>query len=276
MNNKNRSFPIAFSSIGCPHNSLQELCLICRQSTVFNVEIRALESELDLPKFLQSKFLSPEKWAETVHSEGINVCGLSSSLKLVGNKPQDREDFLRFIPWAEALGGAPLRVFDGGDVETGLPARALREALETIAWWRELKAANGWSTDIIIETHDALAHRESVQRLQHHLKTPVDILWDTHHTWKKGGEDIPATWSAIGQWVRHIHIKDSISVPSARHPFTYVLPGTGEFPLQETLQYLVQQKFGGMVSLEWEKLWHPYLGPLEDALKAMEGIYNAL
>ena len=60
-------------------------------------------------------------------------------------------------------------------------------------------------------------------------------------------------------------MKDSISRPSARHPFTYVSPGDGEFPIAPLRAALAAQ-FTGAVSLEWEKLWHPYLVPLDEAL----------
>jgi sugar phosphate isomerase/epimerase len=38
-----------------------------------------------------------------------------------------------------------------------------------------------------------------------------------------------------------------------------VLPGTGQMPLGELFALLRTQKFGGVVSLESEKMWHPYL-----------------
>ena len=76
-----------------------------------------------------------------------------------------------------------------------------------------------------------------------------------------------ATWQAIKPHVVHIHVKDSISKPSAKHPFSYVLPGEGEFAMA-ALRPVLAAEFTGCVSLEWEKLWHPYLAPLDNALTA--------
>ena len=56
-----------------------------------------------------------------------------------------------------------------------------------------------------------------------------------------------------------------VSVPSDRHPFTYVLPGDGEFPVAPLMEQL-RKDYADVVSLEWEKFWHPYLPSLEDAL----------
>lgn len=93
----------------------------------------------------------------------------------------------------------------------------------------------------------------------------VHLLWDTHHTWKKGGEDPISTWQKIGSHVVHAHVKDSVSIPTEKYPFTYVLPGAGEFPMA-TLRAKLAEEFSGAISLEWEKLWYPDLAPLDVVL----------
>ena len=70
-----------------------------------------------------------------------------------------------------------------------------------------------------------------------------------------------------GAGVVHVHVKDSVSRPSARHPYTYVLPGDGEFPAAPLFAELRAGGFDGPVSLEWERMWHPYLPPLDEALR---------
>jgi sugar phosphate isomerase/epimerase len=76
------------------------------------------------------------------------------------------------------------------------------------------------------------------------------------------------TWAAIRDLVVHVHVKDSIDMPSAKHSWTYVLPGTGRFPIAPLLAALRADAFAGPVSLEWERLWHPYLPTLDAALTA--------
>ena len=133
------------------------------------------------------------------------------------------------------------------------------------AWAGRGGVAGGWSCDVMIETHDSLFTAAAIGRF---LAVAPDaaILWDAHHTWRKGGEDPLVTWRAIRGSVPHVHVKDSIGVPSARHPFTYVLPGDGEFPMAPLMAVLRADNFAGPVSLEWEKMWHPYLAPLDEAL----------
>ena len=119
----------------------------------------------------------------------------------------------------------------------------------------------------MVETHDSFFTGETITRFLS-LAPAAAVLWDAHHTWKHGGEMPAATWRAIKASVVHIHVKDSISRPSSRHPFTYVLPGRGEFPSTELFSVLRTDQFAGPVSLEWEKFWNPELASLDEALTA--------
>jgi hypothetical protein len=41
-------------------------------------------------------------------------------------------------------------------------------------------------------------------------------------------------------------------------------------PARQVLDLLQKDHFNGAVSLEWEKMWHPYLTPIQDALAACQ------
>ncbi len=154
-----------------------------------------------------------------------------------------------------------LRVFDGGKPNVA----DFSAAQATMRWWKELRTERGWKADVMVETHDSLFTAEKIAGFLAALPRAA-ILWDAHHTWRKGGEDPAITWAAIRRNVVHVHVKDSVDVPSARHPFTYVLPGDGGFPIARMLTALRADGYAGLVSLEWEKMWHPYLPPLDEAL----------
>ena len=118
----------------------------------------------------------------------------------------------------------------------------------------------------MIETHDALVSGAAIAQFLEAAPAGTHILWDAHHTWNKGGEDLGDTWRQIRSAVVHIHVKDSIDRPSEKHPFTYVPPGEGIFPMASLLAALTADHYAGPLSLEWERKWHPYLGPVEEAL----------
>ena len=251
-----------FSTLGCPDFSLDETLALAAKHGLGAVELRALGGTVDLPAYLAAQFGAPVKFGEKLHAQKIQVAALDTSLKLAGAAPGDREKFLDYVPWAEAAGARWLRVFDGGK---NADATELAQMTETVNWWRARRREHGWKADLMIETHDSLFTAAAIQRFL--AAAPgAKILWDAHHTWRKGGEDPGKTWRAIRASVVHVHVKDSLNVPSAKHPFTYVLPGDGEFPITSVLAALRGDKFSGPVSLEWEKLWHPYLPPLDEAL----------
>ncbi|HUG11446.1 MAG TPA: sugar phosphate isomerase/epimerase [Opitutaceae bacterium] len=252
-----------FSTLGCPELNLEEVLALAASHGLPGAEIRALGGTIDLPAHFEAACGTPNALAERLCLQHVKVFALDTSLKLAGSTATDREEFLKFLPWAEALGVARLRVFDGGH-DAG-PATH-REMADTVAWWRALRSRHGWRPDIMVETHDALFSGEAINRFLS-IAPGTGILWDTHNTWRASGEDPLVTWRAIRPHVVHMHVKDSVSIPSGKHSYTYSLPGDGEFPMA-ALREVIREEFDGPVSLEWERLWHPELAPLEDALEA--------
>jgi sugar phosphate isomerase/epimerase len=254
-----------FSTLGCPEFGLDEIFALATRHHVAAIELRALAGSIDLAHVLAREFGTPERLAGIVRQRPQRIVALDASLRLIGGKAEDREQLVALSPWAEALGVRWLRVFDGGakadDTE-------LAEAKATVGWWRELRARNRWRADIMVETHDSLFTAAAIRRFAA-VAPGTAILWDSHHTWKRGGEDPVTTWQAVKALVVHVHVKDSVSQPSEGHAYTYALPGAGEFPMAALRTYL-EKEFTGGVSLEWEKLWRPSLPPLEDALSAAE------
>ena len=260
-----RGMPLArcCSSLGCPERSLDELLVLAETHGLDAVELRALGGTVDLAAYLAAHYGAPAALAARLARTPVRVAGFNAGLKLAAPSEAERAQLVALAPWAEAAGVPWLRVFDGPVLDG---ADGLTRAVATLRWWEDLRRRQGWRVRLMVETHDTLVTGEAVRRLL--AAAPgTAILWDAHHTWRKGGEDPLATWAAIRADVVHVHVKDSVPVPSARHPFTYVLPGDGGFPMGPLRARLGADGFGGCVSLEWELLWHPYLPPLEEALR---------
>jgi len=264
-----------FSTLGCPERNLDEVLDLAARFGLNQIELRALEDRLDLPVYLEEKYGSPEKLAALLDERQIRIVTLDTSLSLQKTGEQDREAFLRFLPWAEALNVPTLRVFDGGKFHEPFTEEELATAVDQVAWWREQKTRHGWRTDIVIETHDLCCSSRNIQQLQAALPYPIPILWDTWHVWFKNHEPIADTWAAIGQWVRHIHFKDGIREPILHFPYHYQIPGQGVFPLRELFALLERDEYRGAISLEWERKWHPYLPPIEEALEGVATLQTA-
>jgi len=260
---KTPSWSRAFSTLGCVEHSLEDVASLAKRHGLETIELRGLSGSLDLPEVLQRTFGKPERLVERLGELGIRICAIDTSLKLIGNTAAERDDFRRYLPWAEALGVDLLRVFDGG---ASFDAAEQEKALDTLSWWNELRRAEGWRADMMVETHDAFVRTEATRRFIAQAPAGTKLLWDTHHTWRLGGEEIEATWAALRPHVVHIHVKDSVANPSAARGYTYVPPGQGEFAMATLRELLARDGYDGVVSLEWERHWHPGLTTLDEAL----------
>ncbi|MBB6487693.1 sugar phosphate isomerase/epimerase [Rhizobium lusitanum] len=255
---------LAFSTLGCADLELDQALALASHHGLDAIEIRALGGTIDLPAYFTERFGSPSGLANALEGSTVSICAFDTSLRLVGATSETKEEFLRYLPWAEALGVRSLRVFDGG--ETG-DARELGEALSTLQWWSETARREGFGAEMLIETHDCLVTSDAIARFRE-LAPDCALLWDTHHTWRKGGQNPAETWKLVRHNTQHVHVKDSISEAGPRLPYSYVLPGSGEFPMAALRSALAADGYAGVVSLEWEKLWHVELPPLDLALQA--------
>lgn len=262
-------FQWGISTLGCHELDLGEICTLAARHDIHTLEIRAIEDRQDLPQYLDETFPDLGTIQAILARHRQTIVALNSSFKLVGSQAKDREELLQFARWAELLDVPYIRAFGGGSMAEPLSTAELGEAAENLRWWHRIRRENGWGARLALETHDGFSSARRCLALQEVVEQPLDIIWDTHHSWKLGGESPQETWKLIAPLVRHVHIKDSISVPSARHPYTYVLPGTGEFPANEVFGVLRENHYPGVVSLEWERKWHPYMPPLGEALEAL-------
>jgi sugar phosphate isomerase/epimerase len=127
--------------------------------------------------------------------------------------------------------------------------------------------------EILLETHSAFSAPISCVRLNARLENPVRILWDAHHTWRSAGESPSESWNQIGEWVRHVHFSDSQS-REAPTGYDCVLPGTGEYPVEALRELLWEKHYAYGISLEWERLWHPELGDVREALDQFQNLFR--
>jgi sugar phosphate isomerase/epimerase len=267
---KARGLSWGFSTLGCAELSLPEVCKLLREFNLRELEIRALEGRLDLPQWAADTGWAPLRATALLAQYKIQFRVAGSSFKLVGNDEKSRAEMLVFCQWADSWGAPYVRAFGGGTWGQSLNEADYDQATRTVAWWQQEKKLRGWRTELLIETHDGFSASGPCRELLARLQEPIGLIWDSHHTWRLGGEAPHESWSQLSPWIRHIHVKDSISKPSGRHPYTYVLPGNGEMPLGQVVDLLTEYQFAGAVSLEWERLWHPYLPPLREALARLE------
>ena len=264
MTSMNDNYFRAFSSLGCAELELDEVLSIASRNQIEAVELRALAHSIDLIAYFERNFEKPQKLADHIAASGVRVVALDASCKVISEDTSDRDELIALAPWAHALGGAWIRVFDGGEK---LDAAELARAAAMLTWWQEQRAQHEWSCDLMIETHDSMITGPQINRMLEVAPAGTAVLWDALHTWNLGGESPTDTWKAIHEAVAHIHVKDAVpgkDMQGTRH----TLPGNGEYPMAELRDVLRHSDYRGALSLEWARKWHTYLPTIETALIA--------
>lgn len=274
---------LAFSTLGCPEWTWEEVLRGGEDFGFQGVEVRMLRRETDL---LTLPELQPSRWStrrRELANAGLALCGLASSVHLHDPDPSAAEIQLataqRYVEMCAELGGRFVRVF--GDVLPPVEDLSGREATltriaERLQHLGEIGSKSG--IQILLETHGDFLRSETVadlmQRTNH---SHVNVLWDTHHPWKFEGETPEETVSKLAPWIAHTHWKDSVDssrpgpqseaeknaaevarqLMSGHRDAGYVSFGQGDFPARNCLQALRSCGYRGWYCLEWEKAWHP-------------------
>ena len=170
-----------------------------------------------------------------------------------------------FRSLAARLEAPYVRVFGNNWVEGETHEATLARVADGM---RELvAAARGTGVEVIIESHGDFTDTATLKSLLE-AAPGMGLLWDTHHTVVAAGEKPADTYAALGRWVRHTHVKDSVPGPDPAKPLdrSYVLTGTGQVPVKEIVRTLVSGGYGGYICFEWEKKWHPEIAEPEVAI----------
>jgi sugar phosphate isomerase/epimerase len=252
---KEERLPLAFSTLGCPAWEWKKILEFAQAIGFAAIELRGLMGNVDLPAVPE---FSPEQIAETKrqvadHSLKISDLGASSEMHTVDSVERAKQlsDARRFIDLASSLEVPYVRVF--GNQIRGPREEVLARVVDGLHQLGEYGAPRG--VTVLIESHgdfvDSPTLKEILTRAD--LKN-VALLWDAHHTFVDGHEQPEATVAELGSWIRHTHLKDSALVGKERK---YVLPGTGEVPLERQVMALRNIGYKGYYCFEWEKKWHP-------------------
>ncbi len=75
------------------------------------------------------------------------------------------------------------------------------------------------------------------------------VLWDVHHPYRDCGESADTTIKNLGDYVRHVHMRDSDDTGA------YNLIGEGTMPIDGVMRALSSVNYHGFISLEWKPQW---------------------
>lgn len=240
-----------FSTLGCPDWTVGQILAAVRGIGFAGIEVRGLEGEMDAPR---SPHLQPgSAFLGTLSELGCQVAVLGSSASF-SSPTAAVEECRRYTETASAIGCPIVRVF-GGNLPEGMD-RPQALAVVAPALTEACRVAADSNVTIGLETHDAWCRGDEVAMLLEAVDHPaLRVIWDAHHSYRHG-ETPASSVAAVGEHIAHVHLKDGFFRGGK---IDYTLFGDGDLPLLGFLQELKDIGYEGMLSLEWEKKWHPRL-----------------
>jgi sugar phosphate isomerase/epimerase len=244
------SVRIAFSSLGCPGWTVEQIVDAAGRFGFTGIEWRLADGELLGPR-------TDDAIWERIASSRIGPVCLDTSASFVQPTDEGRDKAvrhsMRMAMRAEQIGAPFVRVFAGA-----IPDGQSRDDLvePTRIALGEAASSLPSSVGILVETHDAWCRGAEIRALTENIER-VGVLWDVAHTLR--APEPPATTLAQIGVPGLVHLKDAIGD-------RLTLLGDGDLPLTGALDALVHHTYDGFVTFEWEKLWHPYLEEPETAL----------
>ncbi|HEX2948562.1 MAG TPA: sugar phosphate isomerase/epimerase [Armatimonadota bacterium] len=258
---------LAFSTLGCPEWTFDQILATAQELGYEGIEFRGLLSEIELDKtaeFMPGHIANTRKRLEDAE---ITPTCLSSSVQVVAAARDDVDEHRAiataetYIDMAKEVGAPFVRIFCGNpptDMDVSVAEDKAMSLLRKMGDY-----AQDRNITVVVETHDAYTDSRKLGDLIRLTNHPaVKILWDIHHPYRMSGESVVQTVEQIGRYVRYTHVKDS-AMDKETEDFSYVLTGKGDVPIRETIHALHDLGYDGFLTLEWEKRWHPDLAAPE-------------
>jgi sugar phosphate isomerase/epimerase len=253
-------FPIAVSTLGCPKWDWNTIVKNTSSWGFAALELRGIQDQMDLPKCPEFTGTRVAGTLRDLSAAGLHISDLGASAQMHEPDPAKRakhmDEARRFIDLAHQLQAPYVRVFPNqfipGEDKQVTFAR-ISDGLHQLGEY-----AAPANVTVIVESHGQFRRAEDLLPILDGAKSKnVAFLWDAHHTCVEG-EKPADTYANLGRYIRHTHLKDSVPIPGKpKDDRRYVLTGTGDIPVKDTVQVLVAHNYGGYYCFEWEKRWHP-------------------
>jgi sugar phosphate isomerase/epimerase len=265
---------LAFSTLGCPEWTLEQVAAAARNLGYQGIELRALGGSINLLERPELQGSAIQQTRAFLQDQSLSICCVdtSCSFDAVDKKirQEDVEIALHHCELAAALGAPLIRVFPNE-----IPAGATREETRDriAASLREVARRAPSGVRIGLETHgDFASGRASAEIISLADHPNVGVIWDVANA-LAAGETIEQSARAVAPYLVHVHLRDAHAVEGREH-WLPVLAGRGAVSFAETIDVLHGLAYQDYISFEWEKYWHPEIEEPEvafaDFAKAMK------
>ncbi|MCK4872033.1 MAG: sugar phosphate isomerase/epimerase [Phycisphaerales bacterium] len=255
---------LAFSTLGCPGWSLEQVIAAAKRYGFEGVELRGIAGELDIRRLPDFSGDGVVRSRALFEAAGIDIVSVDSSSRLFQVEANELRSSIGEAEEYVALAGrikAPLvRVFGGYIPEDVTLDEAVARFAHNLRQLGDLAQKMG--VVVASETHDSfLTGRVLSEVMKQTDHESVGVVWDVSNCYWTG-EPIERTAALLAPFLKLVHIKDSVFDGRQAH-LRFI--GDGDVPIRDVLMILSDLGYDGYLSYEWEKVWQPDLPEPEEA-----------
>jgi sugar phosphate isomerase/epimerase len=194
----------------------------------------------------------------TITDGGLRLCCLDTSFEIA--RPEESlGEALACVELAAELGAPMIRLFAGPPEDEPWDTTVARTTERATAL-ADLGRSLG--VTIAVETHDRFAAGTVLAEALRPAPADVGIVWDTLNA-LVAGEPAELTFASVRDRLVHVHIKDGAVPPEVDENR---LLGDGRVPIRSIVEMVAAAGYEGWLSVEWEKLWQPWIPDADVAL----------
>lgn len=252
---------LAFSTLGCPDWSFEQVVENARAMGYQGIELRGIQGEM---RATELRSLLAEDRLKSL--SGLRLCSFGSSAffqeegmeaALAEGRAAIELCARAHIPYVRVFGGRPA---EGGSLKE--QTRFVAEGVRALC--REAKQTG---VSILLEVHGWYQTAERILVVAEQVsEESFGIIWDVEHSDEADGGDFLSFYMPTRSLIRHVHLKDHKRLPDGTLRLCSV--GEGDIPLRAMIERLEADGYDGYYSLEWEKKWHPELPEPEEEFPA--------
>lgn len=245
---------LAFSTLGCPGWSWDEIFATAKDLGYDGIEIRGIGKHIFAPSASVFTGANIENAARRLKASGLEVPMLATGITLLEQTEQQIMSELQgYLNLARALDARFLRVM----ATSGLRPQKGDEQRAASLYAKICDASMESDVTPLIETNGMFASTVKMREFMLRVGRPnAGVLWDIHHPFRFAGETPAQTVRNLGGLIRYVHVKDSVLRDGDA---VYRMMGYGDVPVLDALRALAGSGYDGYVSLEWLKRWCPDL-----------------
>ncbi len=246
---------VSFSTLGCPRWTWNEVFSTAKDLGVQGVEIRGLGSAMYAPEIKEFSEAECENTKEKLSKLNIEIPIFTTGAALA-DREKGNKSFVEacdYINCASRMGVKYIRIMgtDKPEITDGDFDRCV-ELYNLVCEYGKIQGVTP-----LLETNGKLSNSDFMLEILNRVKSDnKGVLWDVHHTVRFADEAPLKTVNTLGNYIKHIHVKDSVVEDGS---VIYKMMGYGDLPVGEALRELKKTGYDGFVSLEWVKRWQPYL-----------------